>query len=118
MAMVPYGCQSCRRADSDQTQIIVRIDSERSQIRLSSCVLFQGVLAWIFGCHSVLFLTRVLRMTRSLRMQAVRTTLNGLPRLVRRSAKARMTGLQRRAEKAAMYKTARTVLRPPQMQRR
>ena len=37
-------------------------------------------------------------------MQAVRTTLKGLPACSRRRAKARIVGLQRRAVRAAMYR--------------
>ncbi len=50
-------------------------------------------------------------------MQAVRTTLKGLPACSRRRAKARIVGLQRRAVSAAMYRALRTEMRPPQMER-
>ena len=45
----------------------------------------------------MLFLTIVLRITSSLRMQAVMMTLGFLPRAFKRSEKALMTGLERRA---------------------
>src|ERR1700688_4221756 len=48
----------------------------------------------------------VLRITSSLRMQAVRITFGLLPRAARRPAKARMTGLTRRAVRAAMLQSA------------
>lgn len=50
-------------------------------------------------------------------MQAVRMTLGRLPVRWRRSANARITGLQRRALKAAMYSALRTDPRPPQIPR-
>src|SRR5580704_4872711 len=59
----------------------------------SGCVSFQALARHFFGDHSVLFLSMALRMTSSLRMQAVMTTLKGLPAASRRLAKFRMTGL-------------------------
>ena len=51
-------------------------------------------------------------------MQAVIMTFGFLPSAWRRSAKALMTGLKRRALRAAMYRLERTVLRPTRIQRR
>jgi hypothetical protein len=49
----------------------------------------------------------VLRMTSSFRMQVVMITFGLLPWLASRAAQARMTGLQRRAEREAMSSTRR-----------
>ena len=54
--------------------------------------------------HGELVRTMALRITRSLRIQAVMTTL-GLPAALRRSAKARIIGLNRDADRAAMKST-------------
>lgn len=50
-------------------------------------------------------------------MQATMTILKGLPWSSSRLAKALMTGLQRLAVSAAMYKTLRIEALPPQMER-
>jgi len=54
-------------------------------------------------------------MVTSLRMHA--TTLWGFPFALRRSANARITGLQRIAENAAMEPTVRPPARPPRIER-
>ena len=59
----------------------------------SGCVSFQAFARHFFGDHGVRFLIMALRMTSSLRMQAVMTTLKGLPAASRRLANSRMTGL-------------------------
>ena len=56
-------------------------------------------------------------MVSNLRIQATMTTFPGFPVALRREAKALMSGLQRMAVMVAMYKTARTSARPPQMKR-
>ena len=56
-------------------------------------------------------------MVSSLRMQAVRATFLVLPAAKRRVYKAWRTGLRRLPTRAAMYKAARTVARPPQIVR-
>ena len=61
--------------------------------------------------------TNVLSMVSSFRMQAVMTTLKGLPALCRRSANARKRSLHRLAVSAAMYSVARRAPRPPRMRR-
>jgi hypothetical protein len=83
----------------------------------SVCVGFQGVtrsiriphLCSTSGCevHGFPLRTRVLSMVSSFRMQAVITTLNGLP----------IFSLQRLAVSAAMYNDVRSLLRPPRMRR-
>ena len=70
-----------------------------------------------FGCHGWALRTIVFRIVKSLRMQAVMTTLNGLPALCRRSANALRNGLQRLAVSAAMYNARRTSPRPPRLRR-
>jgi len=50
-------------------------------------------------------------------MQAVIMTLKGLPWSVNRCANGAMTGLQRLAVRAAIYRALRTVARPPWMER-
>jgi len=55
--------------------------------------------------HGELVRTMALRITRSLRIQAVMTTFWGLPAALRRSAKARIIGLNRDADRAAMNST-------------
>ncbi len=67
------------------------------------------------GDHGRLFLTMMLRMVSNFRMQAVRTTLNGLPAVLRRWAKERIAELQRVAVSVAMNKVARNAARPPRM---
>jgi hypothetical protein len=52
--------------------------------------------------QGVLLLTMALSMVRSLRMQAMMTTLGNLPACWRRWANARMAGLQRMAVMVAM----------------
>ena len=50
-------------------------------------------------------------------MQATMTTLAGFPAALSRSANRLMPGLERMAERAAMYSTARRSARPPQIAR-
>ena len=69
------------------------------------------------GFQGVFVLSMVLRMTSSFRMQAVITTLKGLPAASRRAAKRVITGLKVRAVSAAMYKVQRTEARPPRIER-
>ena len=56
-------------------------------------------------------------MVSSLRMQATIATFLGLPAAIKRLWKTLITGLCWIATSAAMYTTARTLLRPPQMRR-
>ena len=69
------------------------------------------------GAHRVRCLRSALRMVSSLRMQAVRATFLVLPAARRRVYRACRTGLRRLPTRAAIYKAARTVARPPQIVR-
>lgn len=73
------------------------VSTSRLTEQVSSCVPRQGE-----SDHSVQAETIALSMTRSFLMQAVMTTLKGLPAALRRSPKARMTGLYLRAVRVAM----------------
>jgi len=71
------------------------------------------------GLQVVLSRAMVLRMMRSLRMQAVRMTLAALPAFASRSAKALMTGLHLRAGQGQPCTgSCEDWARPPEMHRR
>ena len=69
------------------------------------------------GFHGVLFFNIEFMMVNNFLMQATMMTLGGFPAFLRRSANALIVSLQRIAETAAIYKTARISARPPQMKR-
>ena len=62
-------------------------------------------------------LSMALRMVNSLRMQATMATFLGLPAAIKRLWKTLIAGLCFIATTAAIYTTARTSARPPQMRR-
>lgn len=70
---------------------------------------FQAVFAFFHGRPSR---TIAFKMTMSLRMAAVMTTLKGLPRARRLAVKATMMGLDCMATRAAMYRHRRTAALP------
>ncbi len=98
------------RPHATPAETVVRIEGLRRE-RLSDCLAGQAL------CHGFWSRSMALRMVRSLRMAATRAALADRPRLRSRSYSSPMTGFQRMAVSAAMYRTLRTADRPPAIAR-